>query len=88
MYNVCPFFAGAGDEIVAEIPSSFVSTTLLQEIQHFRDEGRTQADIYSILCNRTVPGGTHILHGSQVPCILLPVDCGKTFMWLHVSTST
>lgn len=50
-------FTGAGDEILAEIPSPFVSTSLLQEIQHFRDEGKTQMEIYSILRNRTVPAG-------------------------------
>ena len=73
MYNVCPFFAGAGDEIVAEIPSSFVSTTLLQEIQHFRDEGRTQADIYSILRNRTVPA--RYTYTSWKPGTLYIITC-------------
>lgn len=71
-----PFFTGAGDEIVAEIPSPFVSTTLLQEIQHFRDEGRTQRFIPFFVTALYLPG-THILHGSQVLYTLLPVDVAK-----------
>ena len=54
---MCAFVTGTGGEIVAKTPTSFVSTTLLEEIQRFSDEGHTQAEIYSILRNRTVPAG-------------------------------